>query len=180
MPTLAFVCPGFHPPELTEGFIAGLSIPRDRLLVLPTRDYPPYLGNRILAFLENSVETTTPVLFIAFSAGVVGAISAAWGWQARSGRVKAFIALDGWGVPLFGNFPIHRLSHDYFTHWSSRGLGGGEESFYADPGVEHLQLWRSPQTTDGWWESGFGMRSRSTAAEYLNALWQRYCDRPTN
>jgi hypothetical protein len=30
-------------------------------------------------------------------------------------------------------------------------LGGGNESFYADPGVEHLDLWRSPQTASGWW-----------------------------
>ncbi|MGB3188280.1 MAG: hypothetical protein WBB43_02490, partial [Limnoraphis sp.] len=65
--------------------------------------------------------------------------------------VKALIALDGWGVPLGGNFPIYRISHDRFTHWSSALLGGGVESFYADPPVEHLDLWSSPQTARGWW-----------------------------
>jgi len=29
------------------------------------------------------------------------AIGAAWGWQLLGGHVKAFIAIDGWGVPAF-------------------------------------------------------------------------------
>ena len=57
--------------------------------------------------------------------------------------MKALIAFDGWGVPLVGNFPIYRISHDQFTHWSSELLGKGDKSFYADPPVEHLDLWRS-------------------------------------
>ena len=30
-------------------------------------------------------------------------------------------------------------------------LGGGHNNFYADPAVEHLEMWRSPQTVQGWW-----------------------------
>jgi len=51
------------------------------------------------------------------------------GVAAIGGHVKAFVLLDGWGVPLVGNFPIHRLSHDYFTQ-SSAVLGSGNDSFY--------------------------------------------------
>jgi hypothetical protein len=85
-----------------------------------------------------------PILIISFSAGVVGAIAAASIWQSIGGTIRAFIALDGWGVPLYGNFPIHRLSHDAFTHYTSSLLGSGEDSFYADPSVAHETLWRSP------------------------------------
>ncbi|MDY7012127.1 MAG: hypothetical protein SVX43_00785 [Cyanobacteriota bacterium] len=172
--TTALICPGFHASELTDSFVRGVTIAPDRCLVFPIEYYPPYLSQNILNFLNNSVLTTTPLVFFAFSAGVVGAIAAAREWQARSGRVRALIALDGWGVPLWGNFPIHRLSHDRFTHWSSRCLGGGEESFYADPGVEHLALWRSPGTACGWREWGMGLRSRCSAAEFIDELWQRY------
>ena len=53
-------------------------------------------------------------------------------------------------MPLTGNFPIYRVSHDYFTHWSSGLLGAGYKGFYADPEVEHLDLWRSPANVYGW------------------------------
>lgn len=118
-----------------------------------------------------------PVLFIGFSAGVVGAIGAAWSWQFLGGRVKAFIALDGWGVPLWGDFPIHRLSHDRFTHWSSAMLGSGADNFYAEPPVEHLDLWRSPQNSLGWWvnsNKGAQPSSYLSAAEFLIMLLNRY------
>lgn len=87
--------------------------------------------------------------------------------------MKALIAVDGWGVPLSGNFPIHRLSHDYFTHWSSALLGSGDDSFYSDPAVEHLAIWRSPHTCQGWWVQG-GKRTFTTAAQFINELGQRY------
>jgi hypothetical protein len=173
-PTMALICPGFHPSALTDDFVRGLTVAPERLLVFPTQHYPPYSSQDIYSFLKKSVSITTPLILIAFSAGVVGAIAAAREWQARSGRVKALLALDGWGVPLFGDFPIHRLSHDAFTHWSSRALGGGEESFYADPGVEHWALWQSPQTAWGWWERGMGLRSHCSAAAFIDELWQRY------
>jgi len=125
-----------------------------------------------------------PLVFLGFSAGVVGAIGAAHLWQWLGGTVKAFIALDGWGVPLYGNFPIHRISHDYSTHWSSALLGAGNEGFYADPPLPHLELWRSPHTTQGWqthptpWFNPALVEVSSpeptTAARFLLALLRRY------
>lgn len=112
-------------------------------------------------------------MLICFSAGVVGGIGAAWAWQQSGGKIKALIALDGWGVPLYGNFPIHRLSRDRFTHWSSQLLGAGADSFYADPPVEHLDLWRSPHTAQGWWVRP-ERQQRLTAAMFLNLLLELY------
>ncbi len=187
------ICPGIHPPELTESFVAGLELskfcqPAD-ILIFPTKDYPAYSGWHILQFVgdrlrgDGKTDYQLPItnyqlpirlVFISFSAGVVGAIAAAKAWQRMGGKVKAFIALDGWGVPLFGDFPIYRVSHDEFTHWSSALLGSGEESFYADPGVEHLELWRSPQTVRGWWVNREGMCEPSSAAEFLILLLDRF------
>lgn len=186
------ICPGMHDPELTQSFLFGLqrekgkqarALLSDRaknLLIFPAEDEPVFSAFHVLQFLGErlgSPQETSPLVFISFSAGVVGAIGAAWGWQLLGGKVLAFIAIDGWGVPLFGNFPIHRLSHDYFTHWSSSVLGSGEDSFYADPPVEHLQLWRSPQTVEGWWvHPSVGKsqpRKSLTAAQFLTMLLER-------
>jgi hypothetical protein len=166
------ICPGIHPAEWTEEFVKGLlflqatheesfrDVPKElhsqepglhsqelpNILIFPPEN-PAYSPLHLLEFL--SPFSPDPLLFIAFSAGVVGAIGAARLWQKQGGTVKALIALDGWGVPLEADFPIHRVSHDYFTHWSSALLGKGSDSFYADPGVAHLELWRSPQTVLG-------------------------------
>lgn len=186
------ICPGIHASEITEGFLAGLASLSNgskfnysgNILIFPTPDYSSLSTLHIVKFLGErlgSPPVTPPLIFISFSAGVVGAIGAAWIWELLGGKVKAFIALDGWGVPLFGNFPIHRLSHDFFTYWSSACLGSGEDSFYADPGVEHLELWRSPQTIQGWWiQSPVGksqVRTYLTAAQFLTMLLERYGER---
>ncbi|MGD2180969.1 hypothetical protein [Lusitaniella coriacea] len=170
------ICPGIHSPELTTGFLQGLNLvpTRDDIFVFPTQDYPAYSGLDILRFVENSVPPNTPPIFISFSAGVVGAIAASQLSSLKSRPIKAFIALDGWGVPLVGSVPIHRLSHDFFTHWSSALLGRGETSFYADPAVEHLQLWHSPQEVWGWREVRLGLRNRVSAAIFLKELLQQY------
>ncbi|MFB2923445.1 MULTISPECIES: hypothetical protein [Aerosakkonema] len=189
------ICPGIHEPDLTKSFADGLlwrssgnlsnGRATENILIFPIQEYPAYSAFHILQFLGNSGiypldgnSSPVPLVFISFSAGVVGAIGAAWMWQALTGNVKAFIALDGWGVPLGGNFPIHRLSHDYFTHWSSAVLGTGEDNFYADPEVRHLELWRSPQTTIGWWihsECGKSEQRKSlSAAQFLTMLLERY------
>ena len=89
-------------------------------------------------------------MIIAFSAGVVAGFTAACQWQQQGGTIKGLIAFDGWGVPLLGDFPIYRVSHDEFTHYSSAILGTGNISFYADPAVDHLDLWRSPHQVRGW------------------------------
>jgi hypothetical protein len=175
------ICPGIHPPELTNSFLAGLEdlsqtplTAKLKYFVFPSDRYPPYSAFHILEmlygwvgkpgqnlersnqnpFLESlscsSNSSNSSLVFLGFSAGVVGAIGAARTWQRSGGEVKALIAVDGWGVPLRGEFPLYRVSHDFFTHWSSALLGIGEESFYADPPVPHLELWRSPQTVQGY------------------------------
>ncbi|MFB2833507.1 hypothetical protein [Floridanema evergladense] len=175
------ICPGIHEPKLTESFLAGLQLNNSQnppdILIFPTQDYPAYSSGHILQFLRQNHPLSSPILVISFSAGVVGAIAAVWGWQLLGGKVTAFIALDGWGVPLAGNFPIHRISHDYFTHWSSALLGSGEDNFYAAPSVEHLELWRQPQTVSGWWihsQNHTEQKTPTTAAQFLTMLLDRY------
>lgn len=208
------ICPGIHSPELTTSLLAGLEnitqVPLKELtnyFVFPSDRYPPYSAFHILEMLyawvgkpcKNSkqpepdlptnllaVSSNTSLVFLGFSAGVVGAIGAARTWQRSGGQVKAFIAVDGWGVPLRGEFPLYRLSHDFFTHWSSMPLGRVAESFYADPPVSHLELWRSPQTVWGqqieeeerspFQFPGSPARPPITAAAFLIDLLTRYCE----
>ncbi|TAE55419.1 MAG: hypothetical protein EAZ76_10410 [Nostocales cyanobacterium] len=182
------VCPGINKIELTNRFVQELSnlpgttdnnelrnilvFPQEGILNLSAWHILRFLGDR----LGNKLES--PIVFISFSAGVVGAIAAAKIWQIRGGNVKAFIAIDGWGVPLIGNFPIHRLSHDYFTHWTSVILGMGEDNFYANPPVEHLSMWRSPQKVQGYWVNQLTEFSQPqislNACEFLNLILKRY------
>lgn len=184
------ICPGIHDPKLTDRFLAGLSevwekeVDRsnspivDRPKIFPAHKHPPFSALDILHFLCSQELAGESLVFASFSAGVVGAIGAAWMWQQIGGKVGAFFALDGWGVPLVGTFPIHRISHDRFTHWSSAILGGGGDSFYADPPIEHLDLWRSPQTAKGWQirqtADGIETATPATAATFLVHLLKRY------
>jgi hypothetical protein len=163
------ICPGIHDPHLTDLFVQALQakISQD-YLVLPTTEYLPYSAIAVYQWLdEQKLSKTEPLAFIAFSAGVVGGFGAAIAWQLQGGRVDRFIAMDGWGMPLVANFPIFRVSHDYFTHWSSGILGGGSGGFYADPGVEHLELWRSPSTSFGWQTISPGCKTPIVLADYL-------------
>ncbi|MGL5081041.1 MAG: hypothetical protein ACRC8A_06090, partial [Microcoleaceae cyanobacterium] len=184
------ICPGIHEPGLTEEFLYGLdstastdSLTLELVLVFPTEEYPAYSSWEIVNFLQHNLQTDSPlattVTFLSFSAGVVGAMGAAWIWQGLGGQVKALIAIDGWGVPRLGNFPCYRLSHDAFTHWSSSLLGTGDESFYADPGVEHLRVWRSPHTVQGWWlhqnSAGIATASPTTAARVIRGWLGQGC-----
>ncbi|MBW4641749.1 MAG: hypothetical protein KME23_01775 [Goleter apudmare HA4340-LM2] len=183
------ICPGIHEPELTQNFISGLreeiavsgvNHKTMNILIYPGNSFCNLSGFHILQFLRDRLENRlkSPVVFISFSAGVVGAIMAASLWQLLGGHVKAFIAMDGWGVPLWANFPIHRMSHDYFTHWSSSLLGSGHNNFYAEPAVDHLFMWRSPQATQGWWvNSSMAVSppaSRLSAAKFLHLLLKCY------
>lgn len=182
------ISPGIHPPALTEEFLSGLNssfphnykLSSENVLIFSNQNYYLSLSAfHILQFMQEclgSPTATSPVVLIGFSAGVVGAYGAAWGWQLMFGKVKALIAIDGWGVPLFG-IPLHRVSHDFFTHWSSSMLGSGEDSFYADPAVEHLTLWRKPHTVTGWCihpNERTQPPRRMTAAEFLIMLLNRY------
>jgi hypothetical protein len=154
------LCPGVHDPTLTTDF--WNSIQRAAWPEFPTFELPqPYIVPNAqqlgfspvhtAQFLRQTLSPTEPLMLIGFSAGVVGMMGAAWAWQQQGGIIRALVALDGWGVPLYGSFPIYRLSHDGFTHWSSQILGLGADPFYANPGVPHLELWRSPHQAWGWW-----------------------------
>jgi hypothetical protein len=196
------ICPGIHSPELTQQFLLHLNQPDRPYLVFPTDRYPAYSALHVFHFLTQQLGVelnpcpiqaktersphSIPLLFISFSAGVIGAIGAAWSWRLLGGQVRAFIAVDGWGVPLQGDFPIHRISHDAFTHWSSALLGSGEDAFYADPPVSHLDLWRSPHTASGIHVQRsphvlHSLDSQPTpltnAADFLRMLLNRYSDR---
>ncbi|MDZ8052631.1 MAG: hypothetical protein RMX68_028895 [Aulosira sp. ZfuVER01] len=183
------ICPGIHEPELTASFISGcLNLNSDsssttaavNILVYPEQGVLTLSPFHILQFLHNCLgnELESPVIFISFSAGVVGAMLAANSWRLLGGNVKAFIAIDGWSVPLWGDFPIHRMSHDYFTHWSSSLLGSGKNNFYAEPAVDHLSIWRSPQTVQGFWvdpsEEFYSKSDRLSACEFFHLLLKRY------
>ena len=158
------ICPGIHPPELTDRFVRSLEL--QNYLVLPTQRYLPYNAIAVYQWLEQQqLPKTQPLSFIAFSAGVVGGFGAAIAWQLQGGKIHSFIAFDGWGVPLVANFPIYRVSHDYFTHWSSALLGAGR-GFYVEPAVEHLELWRSPIGC-GWRVISPGWKTRDTLNNYL-------------
>ncbi|NJK55453.1 MAG: hypothetical protein HC939_05420 [Pleurocapsa sp. SU_5_0] len=165
---MLIICPGIHTPELTEQFIQGIqdTVKQD-YLILPT-EYLPYSAIAVTQWLnQQSLSKSESLSFISFSAGVVGSFGAAWGWQLEGGQISNFIAVDGWGMPLIANFPFHRVSHDYFTHWSSSILGAGQQGFYADPGVEHLELWRSPKISYGWRIIAPGQKTRDNLANYL-------------
>jgi hypothetical protein len=190
--------------------------------IFPAERFPAYSPLHVLKFIdEQSQENRSlnsrfyPLLLIGFSAGVVGALGAAQIIQWRGDRgnqyqghqhqgnqyqdrqyrdnpIQALIAIDGWGLPLVGNFPIHRVSHDFFTHCSTFTCGPATSSFYADPGIGHLDLWRSPQSAVGWSSEAISSathacldgpslsskisqkRYQTTAAEFLKTLIIQY------
>lgn len=100
--------------------------------------------------LEDAIAQPPQLFFLAFSGGCVGAAAAARHWHSLGGPVTAFFAVDGWGLPLVLPFPVHRLSHDSFTHQSSLRFGRDRLDFYAEPAVPHLDLWRSPSQVCGY------------------------------
>lgn len=181
------VCSGIHDLQATQEFLQGIRKVTGqvsyRWLIFPTDRYPAYSAIHIGWFLFSQLRAAHPqdwlsqaVVLMGFSAGVVGAIAAAWSWTLAGGKITALIAVDGWGVPLTGDFPIHRLSHDHFSHWSSALLGAGQDSFYAEPAVDHLNLWRSPDAAYGWWIYPDSQHSPqpTTAAEFIATLLSRY------
>ncbi len=171
------VCPGFHDARLTAQWARSLppfvrpyvikAFPANPLAVFdeivqtigsPTAD-PPH----------HQFSQAQPIVAVGFSAGVVGLAGALALWQQQGGRVAKLFALDGWGVPIVG-LPVCRLSHDSFTHWSTLPLGAGEVNFYAEPPVEHLQLWGEPERVNGWQVAGWqgeAARVPMTAAIFL-------------
>ncbi|MEL6438235.1 MAG: hypothetical protein AAFQ80_03105 [Cyanobacteria bacterium J06621_8] len=166
------IIPGIHDPRLSDRLIASLqSKINQKFLLLPTEEYLPYSAIAITQWLNQQPLIKTEALaFISFSAGVVGGYGAALAWQFQGGKISSFIALDGWGMPLIEQFPLYRISHDYFTHWSSGILGGGARGFVADPPVSHLELWRSPDQCRGWRTVGHQLRTRCWLTDYLQEI----------
>ena len=144
--TIIFL-PGQHPSELTDSLLNGFEF--DSYLVCEA--FPSFSSREQVKFIQkHRAILERNIVIVAFSAGAVGAAETAntiekWGYN-----IKSIIMIDAWGVPLYGNFDKYRLSHDLFTHWSSHLLGGGDYSFYADPGVSHLQMWQSSQVVTGY------------------------------
>ena len=175
MKTQTVICPGIHPVKLTTDFVDGMQsiMGRQSHLVLPTQQYQPYCAIAILQWLQRhhpSPQNAPALSFIAFSAGVVGGIGVANWWQLQGGKVASFVAFDGWGMPLIGNFPVYRVSHDRFTHHTSGFSSGNQLNFYADPEVEHLELWSSPHTCNGWQVCGSGLKTRCSLPTYLQNI----------
>ncbi|MCU0548244.1 MAG: hypothetical protein MUC48_02740, partial [Leptolyngbya sp. Prado105] len=85
-----FVCPGIHSPTLTAQFVKGLELSQQEVLIFPA-DQPVYSPQHVLDFFEPQA----PVVMIAFSAGVVGAIAATRTWYDRNIPISALIAIDG-------------------------------------------------------------------------------------
>ncbi|MFM7471900.1 MAG: hypothetical protein ACKO5P_10375 [Nodosilinea sp.] len=189
------VCGGFHDPQETEG-IFRLIRADARLSQLPLKSFPvadrwavlsgSSLRDRLTDL--NTGETPEQLLIWAFSAGCLGAAALANYWQHCRGRVLALFMVDGWGVAWSQAAPLHRLSHDGFTHTTSNYLGAGVVNFVAHPAVDHRQLWRSPQVVTGhqiitqqphllqrWLPelNGSPPSPGATAADFL-CTWSRY------
>ena len=165
------ICPGFHASELTEQFVQSVfsSSPAFSKAFRPlTTDV--FCANPVAVFdwmvqTLSEPKTAAPVLAIGFSGGVVGLTGALLLWQQQGGQVQKLIAIDGWGMPIAG-LPVCRLSHDEFTHWSTLPLGAGKVNFYADPSVDHLQMWGRPSQVMGQtredWQTGQSHRTSAT------------------
>lgn len=189
------ICDGIHSPRETEGILAMVD-QDSRLSQLPIQHFSPgspltvLSGAALRRWLEGDGRPTGennpdyPCLIIwAFSAGCVGAVALAQHWQRYRGGVLALFLVDGWGVPAVGPMPLHRLSHDRFTHVSSGWLGPGSISFVSQPAVSHHQLWRHPQQVWGYQVRHHPSRKptvgcamqpeRLTAGDFL-CRWSRY------
>lgn len=174
------LCPGIHDPALTTAFWEQVTsqlpaaLTQSPPFVFPSDRYPPYSPWHLQTFLQES-QPVPPWVLLGFSAGCVAIAGLLPILFCRHVPIVAIFALDAWGVPFPSNVPVHRLSHDYFTHWSSRLLGGQGDSFYADPPVEHLHLWRSPHTVNGWqMDTNDQPHQYTTAAQYLAQYLTQY------
>ncbi|BAQ63360.1 hypothetical protein [Geminocystis sp. NIES-3709] len=178
---LYIICGGFHDSSLTTNFFTYLTtitkdISKENTIIFnldsSEKIYSvdrtlPYNGFSIYKCLKENQHKLIDcdLIFMGFSAGVIGAIIAGNLWEKNGGKVKALFAFDSWGVPLIANFPCYRISHDYFTHLSY--LGGETNSFYANPSISHLDLWQNPENVQGCWEITLGIKKRSNLQEFL-------------
>jgi len=172
---ITILCPGMHDEAATASFLRILS-PPSPCLTFPAHIQPAYSPHHLVAWLEtHQLPWEQGVCFVAFSAGVVGGLGAARYLWRKHIPVDGFIAIDGWGVPLFEPFPLHRLSHDQVTHDMSLLLGPHDgDHFYATPPVDHLTIWRSPHQVTGWRTTAQSPPQQTTAAAFLRMLLHRY------
>ncbi len=209
---VVYLCPGYHSSALTDRFIQAVwpdltthnkdaeslknpeisGIPE--IIVFPSDRRPPYSPHAIVDHLCESLDKSLAgraeagaiaaprVVWIGFSAGVVGGILAARQWHRAGHSVDKFIAIDGWGVPLGQRFPIYRMAHDAWTHHSQSWMGQGlrqmpgnswgdrpHRSFIADPPVPHLDLWRSPDQVQGYLLPKTNPTNSCTAADCIRS-----------
>gem|GEM_PF-2106479 len=168
-PSLVWICPGFADRPATQRFVETIWQPSwPRPMVVDDATYRP---DRVVDSIAQA-NPHQPIGLIGFSAGVVAALGAAKIWQRQGGRVRAVFAWDGWGVPLPAGLSVYRFSHDRWTHDSSNWLGSGREQFWADPGLPHLDFWRSPDRATGWWCAPDRPPCRTTAAAMLQCHLQ--------
>ncbi|MEM8639118.1 MAG: hypothetical protein AAGG51_09925 [Cyanobacteria bacterium P01_G01_bin.54] len=161
------LCPGMHTPEVSESFRTRFTPLHSHLHCFIPEAIAPYDGSAICQHVQNHCESNTPLVLMGFSAGAVGARYAAQALHHQGWAIAALWLWDGWGVPRLGEpFPTVRLSHDTFTHWSSALLGEGDDSFWADPAVPHLDLWRNPEQIRGWRSLGSGLQERISLLEF--------------
>ncbi len=163
------ICPGFNRAEMTEGFVRSLpSFTRPR--IVPSVPISPFEIYQWMTDTLGNPATQPPIVGIGFSAGVVGLAGALFLWQSSGGKVTRLFAIDGWGVPVLG-LRVVRISHDRFTHLTTLPLGAGEINFYADPSVDHLSLWGTPELAIGfcvpWWQVAEGAGKRMSAKAFL-------------
>jgi hypothetical protein len=177
-PMPVVIAPGFHARSLTQQFVRSLPpfvqphvidvFPANPIAVFHwlMRTFGSPQPNPSQASRHHQPQPS--LVAIGFSAGVVGLAGALSQWQQQGGSVARFFAMDGWGVPIVG-LPVCRLSHDYFTHWSSLLLGGQEINFYADPPVAHLEMWGAAEQVMGQQATGWIAASEElmTAADFL-------------
>jgi hypothetical protein len=170
------LCPGLRGAEDAPGFWQAIQAHRSSnenaqpsVIILP-RDCPVYSPKHVYHSIEPDLKAGLQRwIWIAYSAGVVGALGAARRWHEQF-PVHAFIALDGWGVPLAAPFPVYHLSHDWLTHLGVTFTNRLAGTFYAEPAVSHLELWRSPQMVTGWESYTQGDRHFTTAAAFVAQL----------
>lgn len=168
---------GFHPPAPTAALLADLGryeiwqaltpvvIPaQPTWRVLSAYALRQALLSALGRSLAEAIAQPPQLFFLAFSGGCVGAAGAARHWHSLGCPVTAFFAVDGWGLPLVLPFPVHRLSHDLFTHQSSLRLGRDRLDFYADPAAAHLDLWRCPSQIGGYQVEADGFASDDAGA----------------
>jgi hypothetical protein len=174
-PMPVVIVPGFHARQLTQELVRSLppfiqpyiieAFPADPIAVL--NEITQTFGTPHAAKKDLKESRPAGLIAIGFSAGVVGLAGALTLWQQQGGQVSRFFAIDGWGVPIVG-LPLCRLSHDYFTHWSSQLLGAGEVSFYADPPVAHLEMWGEASRVVGRQVKGRQVKATERKTNELN------------